>query len=71
RTKIKEYIALDLGALGDVIASYEYTVSICAKDASGPYHNQLKSHLVYLCKMINIPYKVDIYPYYGSDSSAA
>lgn len=49
----------------------EYTVSICAKDASGPYHKQLKSHLVNLCKINNIPYKVDIYPYYGSDASAA
>lgn len=47
------------------------TVSICAKDASGPYHKQLKSHLVNLCKINNIPYKVDIYPYYGSDASAA
>lgn len=64
-SKIKEYIALDMGALGDGQASDEYTVSICAKDASGPYHKQLKSHLVNLCKINNIPYKVDIYPYYG------
>ncbi len=49
----------------------EYKVLICAKDASGPYHKQLKSHLVNLCKINNIPYKVDIYPYYGSDASAA
>ncbi len=35
----KEYIALDMGALGDGQASDEYTVSICAKDASGPYHS--------------------------------
>lgn len=70
-SKIKEYIALDMGALGDGQASDEYTVSICAKDASGPYHKQLKSHLVNLCKINNIPYKVDIYPYYGSDASAA
>ncbi len=60
-----------MGALGDGQASDEYTVSICAKDASGPYHKQLKSHLVNLCKINNIPYKVDIYPYYGSDASAA
>ena len=27
-----------MGALGDGQASDEYTVSICAKDSSGPYH---------------------------------
>ncbi len=47
-----------MGALGDGQASDEYTVSICAKDASGPYHKQLKSHLVRSCKINNIPYKV-------------
>ena len=49
----------------------EYTVSICAKDGSGPYHKELKSHLINLCKINDIPYKVDIYPYYSSDASAA
>ena len=70
-SRIKEYIALDMGALGDGQNSDEYTVSICAKDSSGPYHKQLKSHLVNLCKINDIPYKIDIYPYYGSDASAA
>lgn len=31
----------------------------------------MKQHLVNLCKYNNIDYKVDIYPYYGSDASAA
>lgn len=39
--KISEFIAFDMGALGDGQASDEYTVSICAKDASGPYHKGL------------------------------
>ena len=60
-----------MGALGDGQSSDEYTVSICAKDSSGPYHYQLKQHLVQLCKDNEIDYKVDIYPYYGSDASAA
>lgn len=46
-------------------------MSICAKDASGPYHKVLKQHLVNLCKINHIPFKVDIYPYYTSDASAA
>lgn len=69
--KVNEYIAFDMGALGDGQTSDEYTVSICAKDASGPYHKKLRQHLTQLAKENNIPYKVDIYPYYGSDASAA
>lgn len=68
---IVEYIAFDMGALGDGQTSDEYTVSICAKDSSGPYHKALREHLVNLCKINDIPYKVDIYPYYNSDASAA
>lgn len=69
--KIIEYIALDMGALGEGQSSDEFTVSICAKDSSGPYHKDLRNHLVNLCKINDIPYKVDIYPYYSSDASAA
>ena len=49
----------------------EYTVSICVKDASGPYHYEFRQHLVALAKVQEIPYKLDIYPFYGSDASAA
>ncbi|UTH12783.1 M42 family metallopeptidase [Macrococcus equipercicus] len=69
--QVVEYIAVDMGALGDGQASDEYTVSICAKDSSGPYHYELRQHLVKLCRTNDIKYKVDIYPYYGSDASAA
>lgn len=66
-----EYLAVDMGAMGDDQATDEYTVSICVKDASGPYHYELRQHMVSLCEAQNIPYKLDIYPYYGSDASAA
>ncbi|EKU47089.1 M42 family metallopeptidase [Staphylococcus massiliensis] len=69
--QIEEFIAFDMGALGDGQNSDEYTVSICAKDSSGPYHKKLKEQLIQLCKLNKIPYKVDIYPYYVSDASAA
>ncbi len=68
---IVDFIALDMGALGDGQSSDEYTVSICAKDSSGPYHKGLRSQLVQLCKLNAIPYKVDIYPYYTSDATTA
>lgn len=41
------------------------------KDASGPYHYQLRKHLADLAEKHHIDYKLDIYPYYGSDASAA
>ncbi|CDQ39119.1 MULTISPECIES: M42 family metallopeptidase [Virgibacillus] len=66
-----EYLAVDMGAMGDGQSTDEYTVSICVKDASGPYHFGLRNHLVNLAKQHHISYKLDIYPYYGSDASAA
>lgn len=69
--KVCEYLAVDMGAMGDGQHTDEYTVSICVKDSSGPYHYDLRNHFVKLCEENNIPYKLDIYPYYGSDASAA
>jgi putative aminopeptidase FrvX len=66
-----EYLAVDMGAMGDGQSTDEYTVSICAKDASGPYHYELRKRLVQLCENNDIQYKIDIYPFYGSDASAA
>ncbi|MBU9710658.1 M42 family metallopeptidase [Evansella tamaricis] len=66
-----EYLAVDMGAMGDGQSTDEYTVSICVKDASGPYHYGLRKKLVDLAKGNGVGYKLDIYPYYGSDASAA
>ncbi len=66
-----EYIAVDMGAIGDGQTSTEHDVSICAKDSSGPYHLGLKKQLVRLANSNKIAFQVDIYPYYGSDASAA
>ncbi|WAA12233.1 M42 family metallopeptidase [Fervidibacillus halotolerans] len=66
-----EYLAVDMGAMGDGQSTDEYTVSICVKDASGPYHYGLRKHLVEIAEKNGIEYKLDIYPYYGSDASAA
>ncbi|GAA0319453.1 M42 family metallopeptidase [Bacillus carboniphilus] len=66
-----EYLAVDMGAMGDGQSTDEYTVSICVKDASGPYHYELRKNLVKIAEENGIGYKLDIYPYYGSDASAA
>jgi aminopeptidase len=66
-----EYLAVDMGAIGDGQATDEYTVSICAKDSGGPYNKKLRHHLVQLAQNNDVKYKVDIYPFYGSDATAA
>lgn len=68
--KTFEFIAIDMAAPGDGQTSDEYSVTICAKDSSGPYDLELKKRLVNLAKDNELDYKVDIYPYYGSDGSA-
>lgn len=69
--KTTEFIAIDMAAPGEGQTSDEYSVTICAKDSTGPYDLELKKHLTKLAKDNNLDYKVDIYPYYGSDGSAA
>ena len=66
-----EYLAVDMGAIGEGQTTDEYSVSICAKDSSGPYHYGLRQHLVELAKKHDVDYRIDIYPHYGSDASAA
>jgi len=68
---IEEFIAVDMGVIGDDLNGSEYTVSICAKDSSGPYDYELTNHLISLAKENKIDYVVDIFPHYGSDVSAA
>lgn len=67
----REFIAVDMGAPGNGQNSSEYAVSICAMDSTGPFDLEIRERLVTLCKENEIPYKVDIYNYYGSDATAA
>ncbi|MFA7367901.1 MAG: M42 family metallopeptidase, partial [Bacilli bacterium] len=69
--QMDEMIAVDMGAIGLDLTCTEYDVSICAKDSSGPYDFHMTNELVKLAKEKNLKYAVDIYPYYGSDVSAA
>lgn len=67
----REFLAVDMGAVGSGQASDEFSVSICAKDSGGPYHYGLRTHLTTLAEREGIPYRVDLYPHYGSDAGAA
>ncbi len=69
--EIKEFVAVDMGAVGDDLNGTEYTVTICAKDSSGPYDYELTNKLIALAKEEKIDYVIDIFPHYGSDVSAA
>ncbi len=69
--KTFEFIAVDMAAPGEGQTSDEYSVTICAKDSTGPYDYELRKRLINLAKENNLNYKIDIYPYYGSDGSAA
>lgn len=68
---LDEMIAVDMGCIGDDLTCTEQDVSICPKDSSGPYDYNLTNALIQNAKDNNINHAIDIYPYYGSDVSAA
>ncbi|MEW6717955.1 MAG: M42 family metallopeptidase [Chloroflexota bacterium] len=65
-----ELVTLDMAAVGEGQTSDEFHATLCVKDSGGPYHHGLSQHLRRIADEHNIPYKVDIYPYYGSDGEA-
>jgi putative aminopeptidase FrvX len=67
----EDLLAVDMGVVGSGPAGDEYHVSICAKDSSGPYDFDFRKELVDLARTNKIAHKVDVFPYYGSDGSAA
>ncbi|MCL2350429.1 MAG: M42 family metallopeptidase [Defluviitaleaceae bacterium] len=69
--EVDEFVAIDMGCIGDDLSGSEFAVSICAKDSSGPYDYELTTRLINMAKEANLNYAVDIYPMYGSDVSAA
>lgn len=68
---VEELVAVDMAAAGQAQNSDEFSVGICAKDSGGPYHLELRRRLEKLAQTHAIPYRVDIYPFYGSDGEAA
>jgi len=67
----EELLCIDMGAPGTGQNSDEYSVSICAKDSSGPYDFRMRNKLVELAGKNGIDYRLDLYPHYRSDASAA
>jgi putative aminopeptidase FrvX len=68
--EVSELVSVDMAAVGEGQASDEFHASLCVKDSHGPYHHGLSEKLRQLADQHGIPYKVDIYPFYGSDGEA-
>lgn len=65
-----ELVAVDMAAVGEGQTSDEFHATLCVKDSGGPYHHGLNQKMRQLAEEFQIPHKVDIYPYYGSDGEA-
>jgi putative aminopeptidase FrvX len=69
-SQVGELLTVDMAAVGEGQASDEFHATLCVKDSGGPYHHDLSQRLRALADEHAIPYRVDIYPYYGSDGEA-
>jgi len=67
----KELLVVDMGVVGEGVYGKETAVSIAAKDSSGPYDYGMTTKLIELAEKNGISHVVDVFPYYGSDGSAA
>jgi putative aminopeptidase FrvX len=67
----EEIVAVDMAAVGQGQTSDEHAVTICVKDSTGPYDHDLSNALRRAGDRAGVDYRIDIYPYYGSDASAA
>jgi putative aminopeptidase FrvX len=67
---LAELVTIDMAAVGEGQTSDEFHATLCVKDSGGPYHHGLNQKMRQLAEEFQIPHKVDIYPYYGSDGEA-
>lgn len=69
--EVVEMVAVDMAPVGEGQASDEFHATLCLKDSGGPYHAGLSECLRALAETAGIPFRVDTYPFYGSDAEAA
>ena len=67
----EELIAVDMAAVGEGQTSSEHHCTLCVADSGGPYDHALSSRLRQVAARCGVDLKVDIYPYYASDGTAA
>ena len=68
--EVQELVTVDMAAVGAGQESDEFHATLCLKDSGGPYHHGLSNTLRELAERNAIPFRTDIYPYYGSDGEA-
>ena len=69
-SEVVELITVDMAVVGKGQESDEFHVTLCTKDGGGPYHFGLNNKLRALAEKHGIPYKTDVYTFYGSDGEA-
>lgn len=67
---VAELVTVDMAVVGRGQQSDEFSVTLCIKDSGGVYHEGLNKKLRALADQHSIPYKTDVYPFYGSDGEA-
>jgi putative aminopeptidase FrvX len=67
---VAELVTVDMAVVGHGQESDEFHATLCIKDSGGPYHEGLNKKLRAIAEQQNIPYKTDVYPFYGSDGEA-
>jgi putative aminopeptidase FrvX len=67
---VAELVTVDMAVVGKGQESDEFNATLCIKDGGGPYHFGLNNKLRALAEQYNIPYKTDVYVFYGSDGEA-
>ncbi len=69
-TDVAELLTVDMAVVGRGQESDEFHATLCIKDGGGPYHFGLNNKMRALAEKHNIPYKTDVYVFYGSDGEA-
>ncbi|MFZ5883571.1 MAG: M42 family metallopeptidase [Chloroflexota bacterium] len=67
---VAELVTVDMAVVGAGQESDEFHATLCIKDSGGVYHEGLNKKMRSLAEKYGIPYKTDVYPFYGSDGEA-
>jgi putative aminopeptidase FrvX len=68
--EVVELVTVDMAVVGKGQESDEFSATLCIKDSGGVYHEGLNKKLRALAGQHHIPYKTDVYPFYGSDGES-
>jgi len=68
--EVVELVTVDMAVVGAGQESDEFSATLCIKDNGGVYHEGLNKKLRAIAEQNGIPYKTDVYPFYGSDGEA-